>query len=105
MRILRNFLTPCCLLTLLFSCSSGTEQKAPAKNAKAPSEWNYDAIRKARAIQESEEASLPPQQEDDETMDCMILSATQMKNSGVLGCKALDPRAGYGENKFCCERE
>ena len=108
MRILRKFLTPCCLIvgliTALASCSSNSPKttESGTKN-KAKSEWNYDQIRKARSEQKSDEALLPPPTQE-EADNCVVLSAIQKKKSGASGCRPLDPREGFGENMFCCER-
>ncbi len=101
MRILRIFLTPCCLLILAQSCASSKPEKPKSTTSEA---WDYEQIRKARAIQEVEDATRPPQKPE-LPLDCVILSESQKKNAHLSGCRPLDPRAGYGENKFCCERD
>jgi hypothetical protein len=99
------------LLTL--SCASkkdAEERKASAEEAQAEADsskhgkkWDYNRIRAAR----NAEAEESPADVDviAEEAECQILTRAQMIRGKARGCKPVDPRAGHGDDKFCCVPE
>lgn len=88
----------------LLGCAHKAEAPSPQQKAKEQT-WNYDQVRRTRAA-EADEESLRPQPTGPElTLDCVMMSGVQKAQSGASGCKKMDPRLGYGEETFCCDRE
>lgn len=66
--------------------------------------WDHEQIRTTRKAEKKSLKSMPVSSEQ-QARDCVILTADQIRRSKASGCSALDPREGYGEDKFCCESE
>jgi hypothetical protein len=87
------------------SCAQRKATEATAPKAEGDSKWNYDQVRKARAAEQDQDSLRPPAKGPETTLDCVMMSAAQKTQSGASGCKKMDPRLGYGEDTFCCERD
>lgn len=91
------------LVAALSACSSKKSKEAePVKRVDMKhTEWDYQKIREVR---EAEKVQLPPLPANDDK-NCVVMSHEQMVRAKVSGCRKLDPRAGQGEEAYCCPRE
>lgn len=95
------------IFSLGYGCASknSEELKSQETHEKLKEQgWDHEQIRETREAEEKSLKSMPVSSAP-EARDCVVLTADQMRRSKASGCFALDPREGYGENKFCCEKE
>ena len=91
---------------LLGACSSHDAQ-SPQPSVKTKYEWDHARIREGRAAeaaQTAKDAAEKPSSSEDASQ-CQVLNHEQMVRSKLSGCQKLDPRAGMGENKYCCPKQ
>ncbi len=91
------------------SCSSSKpvttrEFDEQHKKAGKTTEWDYSKIRDVQ----KEESKLPPAPNasvptsSDKKEDCVTVTESQVQRGKLEGCTKVDPKAGFGENMFCC---
>lgn len=91
----------------LSSCASNTGKPKyvpPTQANQKLSTWDYDKIRQARETEDSMTLHESAPTEND-LKNCVIMSAAEMTRGKVTGCRPVDPRAGNGENSYCCPRQ
>jgi hypothetical protein len=91
----------------LASCSSRKDEKtAPPPATKKSETWDYDKIRQVRDDERATTpVDVPKSPEATLTDECTIVTAAQMQQAKLHGCRKLDSRLGHGENSFCCPRQ
>jgi hypothetical protein len=101
----KGFLGTMLTVTLFCGCAHKAKEVPVEKPQSADKSWNYDRIRQVR---EDEAATTPvnsPVAPEAKLKDeCDILGEAAMKLAKRGGCKKLDPRLGFGENRYCCPR-
>ena len=100
---LRPSITVLLLAVAIGTSACGTRKK-DVRETVEKGDWDHERIREMRKAQENE-LSQPYDNGSERTLDCVILTATQKKRSKATGCRALDPKEGFGQNKYCCENE
>jgi len=100
---IKYFLTLCCFMSLV-ACAHKTETPEPQTQTKEQA-WDYDQVRKTRSAEADQESLRPQATGPEATLDCVMMSGIQKSQSRASGCKKMDPRLGYGEDTYCCERE
>ena len=97
----RQFIFPALILSGLISCSSKDSNNPPTTAKQNMSSWDHEQIRKAR---EAEKELTPPEapEAEDQRSHCVVMSLAEMRRAKAQGCKKLDPRAGNGEDSYCC---
>ncbi len=89
----------CLTLCFLGACSS-KNTAGPKRVDQESSSWDYAKIREAKAAENAEVATY--KNDDADYAQCQIYSKDAMIRAKVSGCRPTDPRAGFGENTFCC---
>jgi hypothetical protein len=88
------------LLVLAVVATGCGTPKSAQKNEKPAENWDYQKIRQAREAERLETPTTIPSPDESR---CVVLSDAERKRARASGCKPLDPRAGHGEGKFCCD--
>ncbi len=97
-------------LGTMISCSGKQRREKSTseikeEDAKPGKSWDYDRIREAREaenVQTPTQGDLTKLQEED--AKCLVMSRSEMIRSKASGCRPVDPRAGLGEDRFCCPK-
>ncbi len=63
--------------------------------------WDHNQIRQARETEAAATSNEIPEAINN-TKNCIIMTAEEMGRAKTTGCTPIDPRAGHGENAYCC---
>lgn len=93
-------------LFFMLGCASqknDTLKSSDGQKVKTEYEWDYNRVREMQAAEQAQKPSAEEKAlEEQKSKNCTVITHAQMLKGKKSGCKKVDPRAGLGENMYCC---